>query len=283
MKITRLQKFLADKGIASRRTIEDWIREGRIKVDGRTAMIGQSVTPKQRISIDGKALRIQTEPKQTRVLMYNKPEGEISTRNDPKKRATIFKKLPKISGDRWIAVGRLDINSRGLLMFTNNGYLANKLMHPKSELEREYLCRVFGKVSDDMIAQLLQGIEIDTETLRFHSVRFYRGEGINTWYSVIVKEGKYREVRRMWDAVGGKVNRLIRIRYGNLILPDTLRQGHWIELKPKEIRRIFPRQGVEQDDTQVQPKILMDVKHRVNPSTKGQKKKDRFNKKIRKR
>lgn len=257
----RLQKYLANRGIASRRTIESWIEQGIIKVDGRVAKVGEHVNDDSRISINGKPLRSKPIDHKTRVLVYNKPEGEICTRRDPEKRPTVFRNLPKLKGQRWVIVGRLDINSRGLLLFTNDGQLANKLMHPRSELEREYLCRVFGQVTPEMIEQLLNGIEMDGQIVRFHSVKYYRGEGQNHWYSVVVKEGKYREVRRMWDAVGGKVNRLIRTRYGAMTMPQSLKMGHYVELTDAEIRKLWPRnKSVEGEEVEEAPQITLSTK-----------------------
>ena len=196
----RLQKFLADRGVGSRRGIEAWISEGRIRVDGKPAELGQRVTESSRISIDGRPLRGKAAQGKTRVLIYNKPEGEICTRDDPRKRPTVFRKLPRLRGERWVIVGRLDINTRGLLLFTTNGALANQLMHPSSGIEREYLCRVFGQVGEDAIAALTDGVIVDGQEVAFNSVKRQRGEGSNTWYSVTIAEGKYREVRRIWGS-----------------------------------------------------------------------------------
>ena len=219
----RLQKFLADKGYGSRREIEGWISEGKISIDGKVAQLGDRVSEKNRISVEGRVIRKRIEPMKARVLVYNKPEGEICSRDDPGKRPTVFKHLPRLRGSRWVIVGRLDINTRGVLLFTNNGDLANQLMHPTYGLEREYLCRVFGKVEESAIAKLQEGITLDGETIRFLQVKRQRGEGSNTWYNVVVGEGKYREVRRMWEAVGCRVSRLVRVRYGNVVLPRNLR------------------------------------------------------------
>ena len=268
----RLQKFLADKGISSRRKIEVWIFEGKIRVDGRLAQLGDRVTAHSRISIDGKPLRGKTETTVSRVLVYNKPEGEISTRDDPAKRTTVFRNLPKLRGERWVVVGRLDINTRGLLLFTNNGVLANRLMHPEFGLEREYLCRVFGKVDDAGLETLRQGVELDGELVRFQQVKRQRGEGRNTWYSVIVTEGKYREVRRIWESIGCQVSRLMRVRYGSIVLPKTLKQGEWIELKPAQIDKMMKRDQPDDSEAEM-PKVknkptLQDKSDRVSPAGK---------------
>ena len=244
----RLQKHLADRGISSRRKIETLITEQKIRIDGRIAILGDRVTPLSKISINGRPVRGHATPQYARVILYNKPEGEISTRDDPGKRTTVFNKLPKIKGARWIAIGRLDINTRGLLLFTNNGQLANQLMHPAFGLEREYLCRVFGKVDDDALNALMDGVELDGELVKFLQVKRQRGEGSNTWFSVIVGEGKYREVRRMWESVGCQVSRLMRVRYGTVTLPKNLRQGEWIELKSAEVSKLFD--GVTPPDSE---------------------------------
>lgn len=235
----RLQKFLADRGVGSRRKIESWIAEGRIKVDGRPAQLGDRVDEKSKIKIDGRLVRTGQAQKDSRVILYNKPEGEICSRNDPAGRPTVFRNLPKLRGERWVAVGRLDINTRGLLLFTNNGELANRLMHPGSDIEREYMCRIFGRVDADTLERLHSGIRIDGEEFRFKKIKRQRGEGSNTWYTVVVSKGRNREVRRLWEAVDCRVSRLVRIRYGGVTLPKNLRQGEWIELKSNAIDRLF--------------------------------------------
>ena len=244
----RLHKHLADLGVESRRTIERWIEQGKIKVNGRVAQLGDKVDSHSRITVDGRPLRSKPNPRprQPRVILYNKPEGEISTRKDPGNRPTVFRHLPGLKGERWVAVGRLDINTRGLLLFTNDGELANRLMHPRFGMEREYLCRVYGRVNADSLQRLKTGVMLDRKRVRFERVRRQRGQGDdggnsgggqprNSWYSVVVSEGKYREVRRMWEAVGCRLSRLIRVRYGDVILPKTLKPGQWRELKPTAI------------------------------------------------
>ncbi len=242
----RLHKRLADLGVESRRTIERWIEQGKITVNGRVAQLGERVGPGDRITVDGRPLRVKPGPaSRRRVLLYNKPEGEISTRKDPRDRPTVYRNLPKLKGERWVAVGRLDINTRGLLLFTNDGELANRLMHPSFGVEREYLCRVYGRVSADAVQRLEAGVMLDRRRVRFQRVRRQRGQGgqsgkadspgRNSWYSVVVGEGRYREVRRMWEAVGCRLSRLIRVRYGGVVLPKTLKPGQWRELKPAAV------------------------------------------------
>ena len=237
----RLQKYLAARGAGSRRRIEQWIAQGKISVDGKIARPGDRVAAGCRIRIDGKPVpgrRDSNRQNRRQLLLYNKPEGEICTRSDPANRPTVFRNLPPIKGQRWVAVGRLDINTRGLLLFTNDGELANRLMHPRLGFTREYLCRVFGQVTVGGIAKLQSGIRIDGVPTRFDRVRALSGpagEKSNRWYSVTITEGKYRAVRRMWEAIGCQVNRLNRIRYGALALPRGLKPGHWIQLPPEAI------------------------------------------------
>ena len=242
----RIQKYLSGLGVGSRRKIEQWIVQERIVVDGKVAQIGDQVAPGCRISIDGKPLKTQSiknqKSQRQRLLLYNKPEGEICTRSDPKNRPTVFQNLPKIKSERWVAVGRLDMNTRGLMLFTNDGELANHLMHPKLGVEREYLCRVFGEVTKQGLDKLKSGIELDGEVVRFLQIRRQKGEATNSWYSVTVTQGKYREVRRMWEAIGCQVNRLNRIRYGKVALPRGLKQGDWLELPPNVIDRMAKNQ-----------------------------------------
>ncbi|MGR3984073.1 MAG: pseudouridine synthase [Gammaproteobacteria bacterium] len=225
----RLHKHLAALGLGSRRMLETWIAQGKIRVDGRVAKLGDSVCARSRISVDGRPLRARAAAR-TRVLLYHKPEGEISTRSDPRGRPTVFGRLPKLRDGRWVAVGRLDFNTRGLLLFTDDGGLANRLMHPSFGIEREYLCRVYGEVDAAALARLRAGLRIGGELLRFAQVHRGRGDGRNAWFSVVVMQGRYREIRRLWEAVGCRLSRLIRVRYGEIELPKTLPPGHWREL-----------------------------------------------------
>ncbi|CAJ2375986.1 MAG: pseudouridine synthase [Gammaproteobacteria bacterium] len=225
----RLHKHLAALGLGSRRLLETWIAQGKIRVDGRVAKLGDRVGARSRISIDGRPLRARA-PARPRVLLYHKPEGEISTRSDPRGRPTVFRHLPKLRGARWVAVGRLDLNTRGLLLFTDDGELANRLMHPSFGVEREYMCRVYGDVDEAALARLRAGLRIGGELLRFDRVRRGRGDGRNAWFSVVVTQGRYREIRRLWEAAGCRLSRLIRVRYGGIELPRNLPPGKWREL-----------------------------------------------------
>lgn len=244
----RLQKYLSALGVGSRRKIEQWIVQGKISVDGKIARPGDRVASGCRISIDGKPLRAHYDrnrqnPQQ--LLLYNKPEGEICTRSDPGNRPTVFRNLPAIKGQRWVAVGRLDINTRGIMLFTNDGGLANHLMHPGLGLEREYLCRIFGEVTGSGIEKLKSGIKIDGALTRFdriHALNRQAGEPSNSWYSVTITSGKYRAVRRMWEAIGCRVNRLNRIRYGAVALPRGLKPGSFLKLSPEAIALVSGNQ-----------------------------------------
>lgn len=244
----RLHKYLAAMGIGSRRAIEGWIEQGKIKVDGHIAQLGERVYANSRITVNGRPLRAKPSGAPPRVILYNKPEGEISTRQDTRDRPTVFHRLPKIKGARWVAVGRLDINTRGLLLFTNDGALAHRLMHPSFRVEREYLCRVYGEVGEDALKQLRQGITSAGEFIRPQRVKQVKPPpqvcqdaraSKNNWYSVVVNEGKYREIRRMWGAVGCRLSRLIRVRYGDILLPRELKPGQWQELKPAAVAALL--------------------------------------------
>jgi len=228
----KLQKVLAREGLASRREIERWIGEGRISVNGKKATLGDRVEVTDKIRVDGRSVAVKAPEKQTtRVILYHKPEGEVCTRSDPEGRPTVFERLPKMKSGRWINVGRLDFNTSGLLLFTNDGELANRLMHPSSELEREYAVRVFGEVKPEVIKRLTQGVKLEDGIGRFNSVQKRGGAGLNQWYHVIIKEGRNREVRRLWESQGVTVSRLIRIRFGDVSLPKYLARGRWKEIE----------------------------------------------------
>ena len=233
----RLQKVLAQAGIGSRREMEEWIVAGRVSVNGVTAHIGQSVVPNDKIKIGGRLVNVRfTTTKTPRVVIYHKPEGEIVSRDDPDGRPSVFSALPRIRGGRWIVVGRLDFNTSGLLLFTTSGELANKLMHPSSELVRDYAVRVLGELSEESQALLLSGIELEDGPASFASIAEAGGEGANHWYRVTLFEGRNREVRRMFEAVGCTVSRLIRVRYGPIVLPPQLKRGRVRELNETEVK-----------------------------------------------
>ncbi len=244
----RLQKLLANAGLGSRRQIENWIREGRVEVNGRRARLGDRATLADRITVDGRPVSNRRLATRERfVILYNKPEGEVVTRSDPEGRRTVFESLPRLPQGRWIAVGRLDVNSSGLLLFTNDGELANRLMHPKQLIEREYAVRVHGEVSDETLERLVQGVELEDGPARFEEVVYSGGEGSNRWYHVVLMEGRKREVRRMWEAVGAVVNRLKRVRFGPIFLDSKVKAGRWRELDRDEKKALLRIAGMKED------------------------------------
>lgn len=245
----RLQKVLAQAGLGSRREVEEWIAAGRINVNGKPAQLGQLVVPGDRVKVNGKLVNLRFSSRLPRVLLYYKPEGEIVSRDDPDGRATVFEALPRMRGGRWIAVGRLDINTGGLLLFTTSGELANRLMHPRYEIIREYAVRTLGEVSEELRQKLIDGIELDDGTARFTSMVDGGGQGANHWYRVTLNEGRNREVRRMFQAVGVTVSRLLRVRYGPLSLPPSLRRGKVLELSDRDVKALLESVGLSASRT----------------------------------
>lgn len=232
----RLQKILSQAGFGSRRAMEEWIDKGLVRVNGAVAKLGDSAGPEDKISLNDKMIRNPLYKNDAiRVLLYHKPIGEICSRSDPEHPQTVFDNIPPIKNGRWVMVGRLDINTSGLLIFTNSGELANQLMHPKFGLEREYAVRVRGEVSDQIIKNLRDGVQLDDGKAQFQRIEFRGGEGTNSWYHVVLTEGKNREVRRLWESQNIEVSRLIRIRYGKLELPRSLSRGQFMELPAKEV------------------------------------------------
>jgi 23S rRNA pseudouridine2605 synthase len=241
----RLQKALAEAGLGSRRVIEGWIRDGRVVVNGRVAKLGDRVTPVDRIRIDGRAVkRRPLRQARVRVLAYHKPEGEVVTRRDPEGRPTIFRRLPGIRDGRWISIGRLDLNTAGLLLVTNHGELANRLMHPSRRIEREYAVRIHGEVSEEALRRLVGGIELEDGPARFEEIVESGGSGSNHWFHVLLCEGRNREVRRLWEAAGCEVSRLKRVRFGNVILGARPLPGQWRELSEDEIQGLMTLAGL---------------------------------------
>ncbi len=240
----KLQKVIARSGHASRRETERLIAQGRIKIDKQTAQLGDRVIGSERIFLDDKELFIAWEKPRQRVLIYNKPPGEICSRHDPDHSKTIFDDLPSLKIGRWISVGRLDINTSGLILLTNDGELANLLMHPSSEVVREYAVRVLGEVTDDDVKQLKEGVTLDDGIAHFDKVSYQGGQGANHWYHVTLKEGRNREVRRMWESLGVTVSRLQRVRYGIIQLPRGQKPGRWEELDEKQMKELYESVGL---------------------------------------
>ncbi|MEZ5567470.1 MAG: pseudouridine synthase [Halioglobus sp.] len=243
----KLQKVLARTGLGSRREMERWIEAGRVSVDGRVARLGDRVGNKARLSVDGKPL--QREPaSETRCIVYHKPTGEVCSRSDPEGRRTVFQRLPQLKKGRWIAIGRLDFNTSGLLLFTTDGELANALMHPSSNVEREYMVRVMGQVDEGMLERMREGVMLEDGLARFTDIQDGGGEGINRFYYVVLMEGRNREVRRLWESQGLTVSRLKRVRYGNVFIPSRVKQGQWSELDPKDIKDLYRLAGLTPKD-----------------------------------
>ena len=241
----RLHKLLAQSGLGSRREMEELISSGRVNVNGETAQLGQSASPGDRIKVNGKLVHLKFSNRLPRVIIYHKPEGEIVSRDDPEHRPTVFTSLPRMSGGRWVAVGRLDFNTSGLLLFTTSGDLANRLMHPRYNLMREYAVRVLGELPEDAKERLLAGIELEDGIAQFATFEEAGGEGANRWFRVSLSEGRNREVRRMFEAVGVVVSRLMRVRYGPFVLPPNLKRGHVLELDEADVKKLIKDFGMD--------------------------------------
>ncbi len=276
----KLQKILAQVGIGSRREMERWIEQGRVTLNGEIAKLGERAVASDEIKVDGKNIEREKEAPR-RVLVYNKPEGEVCTRNDPDGRPTVFDNLPRIKGERWIAVGRLDINTAGLLLFTTDGELANKLMHPSTNtVDREYAVRVAGEVTPEIIATLKKGVVLEDGMAKFTDVQFFDGEGFNQWYHVCIMEGRNREVRRLWESQDLKVSRLKRVRYGCIFLPKKVTVGRWVELNQKDTDELaslvnMPSKPVVQLDPQLLKQYERDVRRQKTRQKVGSEAKQR--------
>jgi len=245
----RIQKVLADAGVASRRAVERMIEEGRIRVNGLPATAGQKIGIKDRIEVDGRGVRLPRTTESTRVLLYKKQVGEMVTRDDPEGRKTVFRKLPKLESGRWIAVGRLDINTSGLLLLTNDGELARRLTHPSFELQREYAVRVLGEINDDTIERLKKGVRLEDGMAHFDDVvpgDNEDGEGANQWYRVTLREGRNREVRRLFESQRLQVSRLIRVRYGPIELGRGVKSSGYRDLLPEELKALRESVGMDE-------------------------------------
>jgi 23S rRNA pseudouridine2605 synthase len=238
----RLQKLLAAAGFGSRREIETWIAAGRVSVRGQVARLGDRASPGDLILLDGKEIKFSAVKGQPRVILYHKPVGELVTRRDPEGRPTVFDRLPKLSPGRWVSIGRLDLNSSGLLLFTDSGELANRFMHPSREIEREYEVRVHGGLSAEAIRSLLAGVELEDGPAKFKRIEALQGKkdtGANRWYRVVLAEGRNREVRRMVEAAGGRVSRLVRVRFGPVVLPLDLPPGRCVEVDSRAMQQLL--------------------------------------------
>ncbi len=235
----RIHKVLADHGHGSRRGIEQLIKKNKVEVNGKIAKIGQLVSEKDSFKIEGKNVVLSRKGnKDIRILMYNKKVGEVSTRHDPENRPTVFDNLPRLNSERWVSVGRLDVNTSGLMLFTNKGELANKLMHPSSVIEREYVARIHGLVTEKILQKLINGVKLEDGLARFTDVQEGKKGKTNQWFAMVIMEGRTREVRRLWESQNLQVSRLKRVRYGDLFLPANLKQGSYKELSKSEVKVI---------------------------------------------
>ena len=241
----KLQEKLADQGFGSRRTMEKWISDGRIRVNGEVAALGDRVEEDDTIQVDGRTL--SQKKTRHRHLLYNKPPGEICSRDDPEGRASVYRKLPKLKNQRWISIGRLDFNTSGLLLFTTDGALANKLMHPSTGIDREYAVRVLGNVSDRALQNMREGVMLEDGLAKFTDIqKSLDSEGANQWYYVVLMEGKNREVRRLWESQGLSVSRLKRVRFGSFFVPSSVKVGRFVELEKREIDDLYELSKAEE-------------------------------------
>jgi len=264
----RVQKVLASAGHGSRREVERWIKEGRLLIDGRKAVLGEAVEGSEKFVLDGRPLRVRARPTAHQHLIYHKPDNEITSRSDPEGRRTVFDSLPKLTGARWIAVGRLDMTTTGLLIFTTDGALANAMMHPSAELVRGYAVRVHGTPSAVEIAKLSSGVILDDGPASFESVESAGGDGANRWFNVTIKEGRNREVKRLWDAVGYQVSRLMRYGYGSIELPRSLRRGKYQALAPGQVQEMYRTAGLKIPTLATRPGQRNMIRKRIRKAQK---------------
>ncbi|WP_020409440.1 23S rRNA pseudouridine(2605) synthase RluB [Hahella ganghwensis] len=262
----KLQKVIARRGVGSRRQVEEWISQGRVRVNGHVAKLGDRVSGADKIIVDGHPIPDEVA-EETLVLVYNKPEGEVTSRNDPEGRPTVFGRLPRPVQGRWVAVGRLDINTSGLLLFTTDGELANKLMHPSSEIDREYAVRVLGEVDEEMIGRLKEGVFLEDGPARFSDISEAGGTGSNRWFHVVLQEGRNREVRRLWESQGVTVSRLKRVRYGFIFLPSRIKVGGWELMSQKDVNVLYEMAGLKPKKVvELNPQHKAKLKRQMNKS-----------------
>jgi 23S rRNA pseudouridine2605 synthase len=258
----KLQKVLARSGVGSRREMETYIANNRVSVNGKVAKLGDRVEGSEVIRVDGHIVDVRSQEEEIcRVLMYNKPEGEMCTRKDPEGRPTVFDRLPRLKGSRWIGIGRLDVNTSGLLLFTNDGELANRLMHPRYEIEREYSVRVFGEVTNEHLKTLTEGVQLEDGLAKFDKIKAEKNlddESKNRWFSVSLREGRNREVRRLWASQDLTVSRLVRIRYADVNLDRRLIQGGWKELGLEELNQLRKKVGLDRETREFNPTVVKD-------------------------
>lgn len=245
----KLHKVLAESGMGSRREMEELIVAGRVSVNGEPAHLGQRVLPTDQVRVNGKQVQRKNKSRPPRVLIYHKPAGEIVSMDDPQGRPTVFQKLPRVSNAKWLAIGRLDFNTEGLLVFTTHGELANRLMHPKYEVSREYAVRVLGELTEEQSRQLLEGVQLEDGPAKFLTLEPAGGDGANRWYKVTLKEGRNREVRRMFEACNLTVSRLIRTRFGDIVMPSTLKRGKYMEMEALEAMSYMQSLGLKVDES----------------------------------
>ena len=262
----KLQKVLARAGKGSRREMETFISAGRISIDGKTAFLGDRIEGTEQIRLDGHIVKLKAkEDDLCRVIMYNKPEGEMCTRKDPEGRPTVFDRLPPLENSRWVAVGRLDINTSGMLLFTTDGELANRLMHPSQKVEREYAVRVFGEVNEAMLQTLRAGVKLEDGPAKFQKITYKGGEARNHWFHVVLSEGRNREVRRLWESQEVQVSRLIRVRYGDMEMKRQLPNGGWTELALADVNYYRKLVGLP---VETQSKVKVDEKAMDNAKSR---------------
>jgi 23S rRNA pseudouridine2605 synthase len=250
----KLQKVLAQAGLGSRREMEELVRAGRVTVNGEPARIGARVGPSDVLRVEGRLVRGAEKRRPPRVLLYHKPEGEIVSHDDPAGRASVFDRLPPVRGAKWLAVGRLDYNTGGLLLLTTAGELANRMMHPRYELEREYAVRVRGRLTEEQLVRLRSGIRLDDGMARCDAVEDGGGEGTNRWYRVVIREGRNRILRRLFEALGLTVSRLMRVRFGSVTLPPRLKRGQYVELPPREVQQLLSSLDLSRSNPDPEPR-----------------------------